>query len=112
MPCSFHMLLSFASTDGWAESTTGFFWVTIASKSARRKRQTRRWVPVSASAFTLPCRAQSRIVRVLTLRYCAASAAVSHVRRSAATRPSVTDSVEECSGSEGWDWGYILTPLG
>jgi hypothetical protein len=76
--CPFHRpILSSGHTDGGLDGSTVDS-MRAASKSVCRKRQTRRCVPESANAFTLPWRTQSNSVRILTLRYRAASAAVSH----------------------------------
>ncbi len=76
--CPFHCsILSAGRTDGVVDVSTEDS-RRAASKSACRKRHTRRLVPDSAKAFTLPCRTQSRSVRTFTLRYRAASSAVSH----------------------------------
>src|SRR6266849_6013791 len=67
--CPFHYsILSAGRTDGVVDVSTGDSRST-ASKSVCRKRQTRRFVPDSANAFTLPCRTQSRSVRTFTRRY-------------------------------------------
>src|ERR1700722_2041799 len=89
--CPFHCsILSAGRTDSdWNVSTVDSR--RAASKSLCRKRQTRRWVPDSANAFTLPCRTQSNSVRTLTFRCCAASTAVNH--SAVATAPTWLDVV-------------------
>src|SRR5713226_10560750 len=67
--CPFHCsVLSAGRTDGVEDGSTVDS-RRAASRSACRKRQTRRLVPESANAFTLPCLTQSRSVRTFTLRY-------------------------------------------
>ncbi len=65
-----------AGAAGTCETTMGRDNKT-ASRSILRNRHTRRLVPLRAYAGTLPCLTHTKRVRTLTLRYLAASAAVS-----------------------------------
>ena len=75
--CSFQEILLSERTDSGMDGSTADS-TRAASKSCLRKRHTRRRMPDSANAFTLPWRTHNKSVRTLTLRYSAASFAVSH----------------------------------
>src|SRR2546427_13184727 len=73
---------------------------SIASRSEVRNRQTCRLVPDNGYAFTFPRRAQRRTVRTSTLRYRAASRAVSHSVAGTADTPSPGCEPDEASFGE------------